>query len=164
MLNNAQSSAEKLHILMPEQGLGTKTPYQLSDLRTGLPLKRKRSDCQNLIIRTTPTTREQSIERYDQQQACDLQSLFDDFACSSTSCPPSEVCVDCVVDCQDADCQARSDGQCSDHCTSISCSESVTCVDVCTEEACETVPCDAGDECLKLMDDNVSHLQTFSYF
>ena len=159
MLNNAQSGSNVALLLATEQGINAKTPYQLSDVRTGPPLKRKRSDSQSLIARNAPTMGIHGIERYGKQQTCDFLSVFDDFACSNTSCEPSEVCVDCVVDCQDADCQAGPEGQCTDPCMSVPCPEGTTCVDVCTKEACETTPCDAGDACLKLMDDNVSHSQ-----
>ena len=149
MFNNARSNG------IATSSEQTRSPYQLSDVRTGPVLKRRRTASQDSALHR-PLKNASSRGTGGQTQTCDLQAFFDDIICMDSACPPSEVCVDCVVDCQDEDCQAGPEGQCTDPCMSESCSEQTECVEVCTKETCEGEPCSAGDACLRLMDDSVS--------
>ena len=121
---------------------------RLSDLRTGSKRKRESSS----VDLSTPSSPRSEWD-FGLQVISGLKHCFGD----GGERADQALCVDCVVDCDDADCQASPEEQCTDHCIGIPCEITDECAKICTEEACPEKPCEGGKECMGTLDESVSN-------
>ncbi|EJD07415.1 uncharacterized protein FOMMEDRAFT_137738 [Fomitiporia mediterranea MF3/22] len=128
------------------------TSFLLSDLRTGTKRKRDSSSL------STPASFVNDHSNARLRITSDIEGCFGDPGARVGE----EVCVDCVVDCDDVDCPASCEEKCTEQCVVVPCNDKNACVDACTdaciEEVCPAEPCTGGVDCTASLDDTIQLL------
>ncbi|KAL5537043.1 SUR1 [Sanghuangporus sanghuang] len=123
--------------------------HQLSDLRTGSGANKRKRTGSSSALSTAPSLQNEHEAAINGVGEC----LFDSLVGT-----PQDVCADCVVDCDDADCQAASIDECTEQCVVVPCNDESACPSGCSDVPCHVEKCNGGDQCFGALNDSLQLL------